>query len=86
MLSRVRPVFARGLGFKLVAPAYLQDFTTRRRLFSGQHLVRQTTSKGPKELGLNLDSMFFIQGAEDFTTRQLARSYLDSIKAPRKEL
>jgi pimeloyl-ACP methyl ester carboxylesterase len=30
--------------------------------------------------------MFFIQGAEDFTTpTSLARTYLDSIKAPRKE-
>jgi pimeloyl-ACP methyl ester carboxylesterase len=30
--------------------------------------------------------MFVIQGAEDFTTpTALARNYLDSIKAPRKE-
>jgi pimeloyl-ACP methyl ester carboxylesterase len=30
--------------------------------------------------------MFFIQGAEDFTTpTALARNYLDSIKAPRKD-
>jgi pimeloyl-ACP methyl ester carboxylesterase len=78
------------LGLKLVAPGNtLQDFNDSEegQLFSGQHLVPQTTSKGPKQLGLEFAiPMFFIQGAEDFTTpTALARSYLDSIKAPRKE-
>jgi pimeloyl-ACP methyl ester carboxylesterase len=78
------------LGFKLVAPGYtIQDFNDSEegQMFSGEHLVRQTKSSGPKELGLEFSiPMFFIQGAEDFTTpTALARSYLDAIKAPRKE-
>jgi pimeloyl-ACP methyl ester carboxylesterase len=57
-------------------------------ILSAEQLVRQTKSRGPKELGLEFSiPMFFIQGAEDFTTpTALARSYLDAIKAPRKEL
>jgi pimeloyl-ACP methyl ester carboxylesterase len=55
-------------------------------MLSGEQLVRQTKSKGPKDLGLEFSiPMFLIQGAEDFTTpTALARNYLDSIKAPRK--
>jgi pimeloyl-ACP methyl ester carboxylesterase len=79
-----------GLSLKLVAPGYtIQDFNDSEegQLFSGEHLVGQTKSKGPKELGLEFAiPMFFIQGAEDFKTpTALARSYLESIKAPRKE-
>jgi pimeloyl-ACP methyl ester carboxylesterase len=78
------------LGLALVAPGNtVQDINDSGdgQLFSGEHLVRQTESKGPKELGLELSlPMFFIQGAEDFTTpTALARNYLESIKAPRKE-
>jgi pimeloyl-ACP methyl ester carboxylesterase len=57
------------------------------QMLSAERLVSQTKSSGPKDLGLRFAiPMFFIQGAEDFTTpTSLARNYLDSIKAPRKE-
>ena len=56
-------------------------------MLSAERLVPQTKSSGPKDLGLRFAiPMFFIQGAEDFTTpTSLARNYLDSIKAPRKQ-
>jgi pimeloyl-ACP methyl ester carboxylesterase len=78
------------LGFMLVAPGYsMQDFNDHEegQMISGQRLVRQTKSMGPKELGLEFAiPVYFFQGAEDFTTpTELARAYLDSIKAPRKE-
>ncbi len=77
------------LGLKLAAPGNtLQDFNDSEegQLFSGQHLVRQTTSKGPKDLGLEFSiPMFIFQGEEDFTTpTSLAREYLTSMKAPQK--
>src|SRR5579871_1335397 len=42
----------------------------------------------PKDVGLDFAiPIFFIQGDQDFTTpTQLAKQYLASIKAPRKEL
>jgi len=78
-----------GLGLKLVAPGYtLQDFNDSEegQLFSGQHLVRQTKSKGPKELGLEFSiPMFILQGEEDFTSpTSLAREYEEAMKAPKK--
>ena len=53
---------------------------------SGERLVPQTKSSGPKELGLEFSiPMFIFQGAEDFTTpTALARQYEESIKAPQK--
>ncbi len=56
-------------------------------ILSAEQLVGATKSRGPKEFGLEFSiPMFFIQGAEDFTTpTSLARIYLDAIKAPRKE-
>ena len=44
-------------------------------------------SIGPADLGLEFSiPIFVIQGEEDFTTpTALARQYLESIKAPRKE-
>ncbi|MGB6876727.1 MAG: hypothetical protein WBD87_11930 [Candidatus Acidiferrales bacterium] len=53
---------------------------------SAERLVPQTSSIGPNDLGLEFSiPMFFIEGAEDFTTPAvLARNYLASIKAPRK--
>jgi pimeloyl-ACP methyl ester carboxylesterase len=56
-------------------------------MFSAERLVPQTKSSGPKELGLKfLIPMFFVQGAEDFTTpTALARDYLKAIQSPRKE-
>ncbi len=78
------------LGLTLVAPGYsVRDFNDSEegQLLSGGRLVPQTRSMGPKELGLEFAvPVFFIQGAEDFTTpTELARQYLESIKAPRKE-
>jgi pimeloyl-ACP methyl ester carboxylesterase len=77
------------IGLALVAPGYsVQDFndSVDGQMLSGERLVPQTRSKGPKELGLEFGiPVFFIQGAEDFTTpTELARQYLESIKAPRK--
>jgi pimeloyl-ACP methyl ester carboxylesterase len=78
-----------GLGLKLVAPGYtLQDFNDSEegQLFSGQHLVRKTKAKGPKELGLEFSiPMFIFQGEEDFTTpTSLAREYEMAMKTPKK--
>jgi pimeloyl-ACP methyl ester carboxylesterase len=78
------------IGFALVAPgSSVQDIndTADGEILSAEQLVPQTKSSGPKELGLEFSiPMFFIQGAEDFTTpTALARDYLDSIKAPGKE-
>jgi len=74
----------------LVAPGNsVQDINDSGdgQVLSAERLVPQTKSSGPKELGLEFSiPMFFIQGAEDFTTpTALARNYLDSMKAPRKE-
>jgi pimeloyl-ACP methyl ester carboxylesterase len=78
------------LGLALVGPGNsVQDINDSGdgQVLSAERLVPETKSMGPKELGLEFSiPMFFIQGAEDFTTpTSLARSYLDSIKAPRKE-
>lgn len=77
------------LGLALVAPGNtVQDINDSGdgQMFSGEHLVRQTKSKGPKELGLEFSiPMFIFQGAEDFTSpTALAREYEKSIKAPQK--
>jgi pimeloyl-ACP methyl ester carboxylesterase len=77
------------LGLALVAPGNtVQDINDSGdgQMFSGEHLVRQTKSKGPKELGLKFSiPMFIFQGAEDFTTpTALAREYEKSMKAPKK--
>jgi pimeloyl-ACP methyl ester carboxylesterase len=77
------------LGMALVAPGNsVQDLNdwADGQMLSAERLVPQTKSRGPKELGLEFGiPVYFIQGAEDFTTpTELARQYLDSIKAPRK--
>jgi len=78
------------IGLALVAPGNsVQDINDSAdgQMLSGERLVPQTKSSGPKDLGLEFSiPMFFIEGAEDFTTpTALARNYFDSIKAPRKE-
>jgi pimeloyl-ACP methyl ester carboxylesterase len=78
------------IGLTLVAPGNsVQDVndSVAGQQLSGDRLVPQTKSIGPEELGSEFSiPMFFIQGAEDFTTpTALAKNYLDSIKAPRKE-
>jgi pimeloyl-ACP methyl ester carboxylesterase len=77
------------IGLTLVAPGNsVRDINDSAdgQMLSGEQLVPQMKSRGPAELGLEFSiPMFVIQGAEDFTTpTALARSYLDSIKAPRK--
>ena len=77
------------LGLALVSPGgTVQDINDSGdgQMFSGEHLVSQIKSKGPKELGLEFAiPMFIFQGAEDFTTpTALAREYEKSIKAPQK--
>jgi pimeloyl-ACP methyl ester carboxylesterase len=78
------------IGLTLVAPGNsVQDINDSAdgQVLSAERLVPQTKSIGPKELGLEFAvPVYFIQGAEDFTTpTELARQYLDSLKAPRKE-
>jgi pimeloyl-ACP methyl ester carboxylesterase len=78
------------IGLALVAPGNtVQDFNDDAdgQLLSGERLVEQTRSVGPKDLGLKFTiPIYFIQGAEDFTApTELARRYLASIQAPRKE-
>jgi pimeloyl-ACP methyl ester carboxylesterase len=78
------------IGLALVAPGNsVQDINDSGdgEMLSAEQLVPQTKSSGPKELGLEFSvPVFFIQGAEDFTTpTELARNYLEAIKAPRKE-
>jgi pimeloyl-ACP methyl ester carboxylesterase len=77
------------IGLTLVAPGNsVQDLndSAAGQMLSGERLVPQTKSMGPKELGLEFAvPVFFFQGAEDFTTpTELARQYLEAIKAPRK--
>jgi pimeloyl-ACP methyl ester carboxylesterase len=78
------------IGLTLVAPGCsVQDMNDSAdgQMLSGERLVPQTKSSGPKDLGLKFSiPMFFLQGAEDFTTPpSLARDYLEAIQAPRKE-
>jgi pimeloyl-ACP methyl ester carboxylesterase len=77
------------IGLALVAPGFsVQDINDSAdgQELSAERLVPQTKSMGPKDLGLEFAvPVYFFQGAEDFTTpTELARLYLDSLKAPRK--
>lgn len=77
------------IGLALVAPGNsVQDMNddAAGQLLSGERLVPQTKSLGPKELGFDFGVPIFIfQGSDDFTTpTELARHYLESIHAPRK--
>jgi pimeloyl-ACP methyl ester carboxylesterase len=78
------------LGLALVAPGYsikdLKDHEEGQSL-SADRLLPELQSIGPAELGLKFSvPVFVFQGEEDFTTSTvLARHYVESIKAPRKE-
>jgi pimeloyl-ACP methyl ester carboxylesterase len=78
------------VGLALLAPGNsvqdVNDWSDGQKL-SGERLVSQAESATPKELGLDFRvPIFFFQGTEDFTSpTALARQYLDTIKAPRKE-
>jgi pimeloyl-ACP methyl ester carboxylesterase len=78
------------IGFALVAPGNsVQDINDSGdgQLLSGERLWPQTKAIRPTDLGLEFSIPFFVfQGEEDFTTStELARQYLESVKAPRKE-
>ena len=77
------------MGFALVAPGY--DATRCQRLVrrsdgQQQRLVPQTSALEARTLAGDFAvPVFVIQGAEDFTTpTSLARSFVDSIRAPAK--
>jgi pimeloyl-ACP methyl ester carboxylesterase len=76
-------------GLALAAPGYslrdINDWGEGQNL-SGQRLIPQTSNLEPKTLGGEFAlPVFVIQGAEDFTTpTSLARSFLYSLRAPRK--
>ena len=77
------------LGLALAAPDYsvrdVNDWLDGQGL-SGERLVPMTSALDPKALGGDFAlPVFIIQGAEDFTTpTSLARTWLESIRAPRK--
>ncbi len=78
------------IGLTLVAPGNaVQDFydSADGQEQSAERLVPQTTSLGPKELGLRFATpIFFFEGNEDFTTpTALAREYLAALESPKKE-
>jgi pimeloyl-ACP methyl ester carboxylesterase len=80
---------AGNIGRTLVAPrGSAQDVVNDAdgMVGSADRLVPQTQSLGPEELGLVFHiPIFFIQGAEDFTTAtSLAKEYFDALAAPRK--
>ncbi len=77
------------IGLALVAPGNsVQDMndSAEGQSLSAEHLVPETKSIGPEELGREFQVPIFVfQGAEDFTTpTALARHFVESIKAPRK--
>ena len=78
------------IGLTLVAPGNsvqdLYDSADGQELSAGR-LVPSTTSAGPKEIGLRFAApIFFFEGDEDFTTPPaLAREYLTTLQAPKKE-
>ena len=76
-------------GFALAAPGYsLRDVNDWMdgQMLSGERLIPQTSALTASALGGEFAvPVFVIQGAEDFTTpTSLARSFVDSIRAPRK--
>jgi pimeloyl-ACP methyl ester carboxylesterase len=77
------------IGVALVAPGYtlrdLNDWFDGQGV-SAEHLVPETSALDAKALaGVFTVPVFVIQGAEDFTTpTSLARSFVDSIRAPAK--
>jgi pimeloyl-ACP methyl ester carboxylesterase len=83
-------LYATSLGMRLTAPGYtvadVKELEEGQGL-SAERLVPRVRTMGPKELGLEFAMpVYFIQGSEDFTTPvELAREYLEAIKAPRKE-
>lgn len=81
---------ASGLGFALTAPGYsigdINDWFDGQEV-SGEHLQPYFDDLDRKLIGGELGvPVFVIQGAEDYTTPvSLAKAYVDSLHAPRKE-
>ena len=90
LLEGADTFLASTLGLALAAPGYtardVNDWLSGQRL-SAERLVPQTNAVDAAALGGEFSvSVFVIQGAEDFTTpTSLARSFVASIHAPRKE-
>lgn len=77
------------LGFALTAPGYsMRDINdwNEGQIVSGEHLEPYFDELDRKLLGGELTvPVLVIQGAEDYNTPvSLARTYLDSLRAPRK--
>ena len=90
LLEGADTFLASTLGLALAAPGYtardVNDWLSGQRL-SAERLVPQTNEVDAAALGGEFSvPVFVIQGAEDFTTpTSLARSFVASIHAPRKE-
>ena len=80
---------ASAVGFALLAPGYspgdINDWFDGQNV-SAEHLVPEISALDAKRLGGEFSvPVVVIQGAEDFTTpTSLARTYLNSLRAPRK--
>lgn len=77
------------LAWRLVAPgASVLDLNASEEgeAFSGEHLVPELHGHRPADFGFDFSiPVFVFQGAEDFTaSTELARQYVDSIRAPVK--
>ena len=89
LFERADVFLASALGFALTAPGYsvrdINDWFEGQRV-SGEHLEPYFDELDQQLLGGELAvPVFVIQGAEDYTTPvTLAKTYLDSVHAPRK--
>jgi pimeloyl-ACP methyl ester carboxylesterase len=89
LFERADIFLASALGFALTAPGYsvrdINDWFEGQSV-SGEHLEPYFDELDRKLLGSELAvPVFVIQGAEDYTTPvSLAKTYLDSVHAPRK--
>jgi len=89
LFERADIFLASALGFALTAPGYtvrdINDWFDGQSV-SGEHLEPHFDELDRKLLGGELlVPVFVIQGAEDYTTPvSLAKTYLDSLRAPRK--
>jgi pimeloyl-ACP methyl ester carboxylesterase len=81
----IAAMFSLALGAPSYALRDVNDWLDGQDL-SAERLVPQTRTLGPRALGGDFAlPVFVIQGAEDFTTpTALAKSFVDSIRAPRK--
>jgi pimeloyl-ACP methyl ester carboxylesterase len=88
LFERADVFLASALGFALTAPGYsvrdINDWFDGQNV-SGEHLVAYFDELDRKLGGQLAVPVFVIQGAQDYTTpTSLARTYFDSLRAPRK--